>query len=133
VDEVRKKVLVADDNRDAADSLVVLLDWLGYEAIACYDGAQAVQLARTLRPDLVILDINMPVMDGYEAAKVLRHTIGDRLLLVAMTAAPGWETRAKAEEVGFDAHFGKPMDGRDIEAVLYRLHKGEGNGPPTKH
>ena len=46
-----KKVLVADDNRDAADSLVVLLDWLGYEAIACYDGAQAVQLARTYKPD----------------------------------------------------------------------------------
>jgi hypothetical protein len=50
-----------------------------------------------------------------------------------MTAAPGWETRVKAEEVGFDAHFGKPMDGRDIEAVLDRLHKGEGSGPPTKH
>jgi CheY-like chemotaxis protein len=133
VDNVRKKILVADDNRDAADSLVVLLDWLGYEAIACYDGAQAVQLARTLRPDLVILDINMPVMDGYEAAKALRHTMGDRLLLVAMTGTPGWETRAKAEKVGFDAHFGKPMDGRDIEAVLYRLHKGEEGVPPTQH
>jgi CheY-like chemotaxis protein len=120
-----KKVLVADDNRDAADSLVVLLDWLGYEAIACYDGAQAVQLARTFRPDLVILDINMPVMDGYEAARTLRRSEGDHLLLAAITAAPGWETRARAQEVGFDAHFSKPMDGRDIEALLYRLHKGQ--------
>ena len=120
-----KKVLVADDNRDAADSLVVLLDWLGYEAIACYDGAQAVQLARTYKPDLVILDINMPVMDGYAAAKTIRRTEGDRVLLAAITGAPGWETRAKAGEVGFDAHFAKPMDGRDIEALLYRLHKGQ--------
>jgi len=120
-----KKVLVADDNRDAADSLVVLLDWLGYEAIACYDGAQAVQLARTYKPDLVILDINMPVMDGYEAAKTIRRSEGDRVLLAAITGAPGWETRTKAGEVGFDAHFSKPMDGRDIEALLYRLHKGQ--------
>jgi CheY-like chemotaxis protein len=125
-----KKVLVADDNRDAADSLVVLLDWLGYEAIACYDGAQAVQLARTFRPDLVILDINMPVMDGYEAARTLRRSEGDRMLLAAITGAPGWETRVRAEEVGFDAHFAKPMDGRDIEALLYRLHKGQRDDTP---
>ena len=116
-----KKILVADDNRDAADSLAVLLNWLGYEAFACYDGAAAVQMARTLNPDLVILDINMPVMDGYEAAKTLRRSGGERLLLVAMTGAPSWETGTKALEVGFDAHFGKPMDGRDIEDVLQRL------------
>lgn len=120
-----KKVLVADDNRDAADSLAVLLDWLGYETLAVYDGAAAVQTARTFRPDLVILDINMPVMDGYEAARCLRRAEGDRLLLAAVTGAPGWETRTRAEEVGFDAHFGKPVDGRDIEALLYRLHKGD--------
>jgi CheY-like chemotaxis protein len=124
-----KRVLVADDNRDAADSLVVLLDWLGYEAIACYDGAQAVQLVRTYRPDLVILDINMPVLDGYEAAKTIRRVEGDRVLLAAITGAPRWETPAKAAEVGFDAFFGKPMDGRDIEALLHRLHKGEQRRP----
>ena len=117
-----KKILVADDNRDAADSLVVLLEWLGYEAMAVYDGAAAVQVARTFGPDLVILDINMPVMDGYEAARSLRRAEGDRLLLAAVTGAPGWETRTKAEQVGFDAHYGKPMDGRDIEALLSRLH-----------
>ena len=116
-----KKILVADDNRDAADSLVVLLGWLGYEAIACYDGGAAEQLARTFGPDLVILDINMPVMDGYEAARTLRRASGDRLLLAAMTGAPSWETGVKAEEVGFDAHFGKPMDGRDLESLLKRL------------
>jgi len=116
-----KRILVADDNRDAADSLAVLLNWLGYEAVACYDGAAAVQMARTLNPDLVILDINMPVMDGYEAAKSLRRANGNRLLLAAITGAPNWETDAKAREVGFDAHFGKPMDGRDLETLLQRL------------
>ncbi len=116
-----KRILVADDNRDAADSLAVLLNWLGYEAVACYDGAAAVQMARTLNPDLVILDINMPVMDGYEAAKSLRRANGNRLLLAAITGAPSWETDAKAREVGFDAHFGKPMDGRDLETLLQRL------------
>lgn len=120
-----KKVLVADDNHDAADTLVVLLDWLGYEAVACYDGAQAVELVKIIRPDLVILDINMPVMDGYEAAKTIRRAEGDRVLLAAITGAPDWETRVKAGEVGFDAHYSKPMDGRDIEALLYRLHKGQ--------
>lgn len=120
------KVLVADDNRDAADSLVVLLEWLGYEAVACYDGEQAVKLAESLKPDLVILDINMPVMDGYEAARTLRKREGgERLLLAAITGAPGWETPEQARAVGFDAFFGKPMDGRDIEALLYRLHKGK--------
>jgi CheY-like chemotaxis protein len=123
-----KKAVVADDNRDAADSLVVLLDWLGYEAKACYDGAQAVDLVKTFKPDLVILDINMPVMDGYEAAKTIRRAEGDRVLLAAITGAPDWETHVKAGEVGFDAHFGKPMDGRDIEALLYRLHKGSEDG-----
>lgn len=119
-----KKILVADDNRDAADSLAVLLDWLGYEVVACYDGAAAVQMARTFNPDLVILDINMPVMDGYEAAKSLRRANGDRLMLAAITGAPSWETGEKARAVGFDAHFGKPMDGRDIENLLQRLGAG---------
>lgn len=126
-----KKVLVADDNRDAADSLVVLLDWLGYEAIAVYDGAQAVRAAQAFQPDLVILDINMPVMDGYQAARTIRRLDGDRVLLAAVTGAPGWETAVRAQEAGFDAHFGKPVDGADIEALLYRLHKGEAG--PAAH
>jgi CheY-like chemotaxis protein len=131
----RKKVLVADDNCDAADSLVVLLDWLGYEAMACYDGEQAVRIAGEFQPDLVILDINMPVMDGYEAARTLRSEQGgERLLLAAITGAPEWETPRKAAEVGFDAFYGKPMDGRDIESLLYRLHKGETeNGSTSGH
>lgn len=117
-----KKVLVADDNRDAADSLVVLLDWLGYEAIACYDGAQAVQLARTFRPDLVILDINMPVMDGYEAAKVLRggHE-QNRMVLIALTAVVTPEARDKALKAGFDIHLRKPVDGSELTGLLERV------------
>jgi len=126
----RKRILVADDNRDAADSLAVLLEWLGYEARACYDGDQAVRITETFQPDLVILDINMPVMDGYEAAAHLRRREGDRLLLAAITAAPEWETSCKAAEIGFDVFFPKPMDGRDVEALLYRLHKG--TPPPPK-
>jgi CheY-like chemotaxis protein len=123
---MNKRVVVADDHRDAADSLVILLEWLGYEAKACYDGAQAVEMVNSYHPDLVILDINMPVMDGYEAARTIRRAEGDRVLLAAITGAPGWETRIKAGEVGFDAHYGKPMDGRDIEALLHRLHQADG-------
>ena len=119
---MKKRVLVADDNRDAADSLAILLDWLGYDVVAVYDGAAAVQTSKSFQPDLVILDINMPVMDGYEAARTLRRQKGGRLLLAAITGVPGWETRHRAEAAGFDAHFGKPMDGRDIEALLGRLH-----------
>ena len=109
------RILVADDNVDAADSLAMLLQFLGYDVHVAYDGAQAVKLAHDWEPRMVILDINMPVMDGYQAARALRQTKGDRLILVALTAAVNVETEDKALTAGFDVHLSKPLD--DISAL----------------
>lgn len=118
-----RRILIADDNHDAADSMAMVLEFLGYETCTAYDGQQAVDQARTFSPDVVILDINMPVMDGYAAASALRMTGGERVILVALTGASAIETPDKARQHGFDAHFSKPLAGDDLEAVLQRLEK----------
>ncbi|MCW7539383.1 response regulator [Aquabacterium sp. A7-Y] len=113
-----KRVLVVDDNRDAADSLAVILEVCGHETRAAYNGQQAVEVAEEFGPDIVILDINMPVMNGYEAARSLRYLAGERLILVAVTGVPMTETREKAEQSGFDAHFVKPIGLEDLEEAM---------------
>jgi CheY-like chemotaxis protein len=113
-----KRVLVADDNQDAADSLALVLEMVGCDVRAVYDGQQAVEAVQEFQPDIVILDINMPVMDGYQAARTIRSTSGQRTVLVAMTGAPGWETAAQARDSGFDAHFGKPVGFSELQRVL---------------
>jgi DNA-binding response OmpR family regulator len=116
-----KRILIADDNRDAADSLALLLDFLGYDTRVAYDGQQATEVAKEFDPSLVILDINMPVMDGYSAAKVLRHERGERVILVALTAVTSREAQQRALEAGFDVHLAKPLGGSELEALLRRV------------
>jgi len=69
------KILVVDDLRDSADSLALLFDALGHQTMTSYDGQQAVDAARAFEPDIVFLDINMPVLDGYGAARSLRRVL----------------------------------------------------------
>ncbi|KAB2882595.1 MAG: response regulator, partial [Kofleriaceae bacterium] len=84
----RFRILITDDNRDAADTLADVMRDLGCEVAVAYDGGQAVEVARSFVPDLVLLDIGMPVLDGYEAARRIRSEAGGRpLSLVALT---GW-------------------------------------------
>jgi PAS domain S-box-containing protein len=113
------RVLVADDNRDAADSLADLLRWLGSEVSLAYDGAQAVEVARTFQPDLALLDIGMPKLDGYGAAQRIRQESGTRpLKLVALTGWGQEEDRRRAREAGFDEHLVKPAELADLSALL---------------
>jgi CheY-like chemotaxis protein len=117
-----QRILVVDDNRDAADTLAMLLEFLNYDVRTAYDGQQAVTVAAEFQPQLVILDINMPVMDGYEAAKVLRgRTEQDRMVLIALTAVATPEARDKAMEAGFDIHLRKPVDGSELTGLLERV------------
>jgi CheY-like chemotaxis protein len=117
-----QRILVVDDNHDAADTLAMLLEFLHYEVRAAYDGRQAVAVASEFRPHLVILDINMPVMDGYEAAKVLRGRHDQhRMVLVALTAVATPEARDKAMQAGFDIHLRKPVDGSELTGLLERV------------
>jgi len=122
------RVLVADDDRDAADSLVSMLRLWGFSAHAVYDGVQAVLAEETLHPNLVLLDIEMPKLDGYEAATVIRQGCGPerQVKLVALTGRNSEVAREMSASVGFDEHICKPI-GR---ARLHMLALG--TGPPER-
>ena len=115
----RRRVLVVDDNRDAAHSLLQLLKVSGSEAEVAYDGFEGLAKARAFQPEIILLDIGMPRMDGYETCRAIRmEPWGSRVTVVALT---GWgqETdRRRSAEAGFDAHFVKPADWRDIARLL---------------
>ena len=117
-----QRILVVDDNHDAADTLAMLLEFLDYQVRAAYNGQQAVDVAAEFKPHLVILDINMPVMDGYEAARRLRGRTGsERTVLVALTAVTSAEAQRKAKQAGFDIHLSKPVDGGELADLLHRV------------
>ncbi len=117
-----QRILVVDDNRDAADTLAMLLEFLHYDVRTAYDGQEAVNTAAGFHPHLVILDINMPVMDGYQAARLLRgNKESPRVVLVALTAAESPESRDKARAAGFDIHLRKPVDGGELSGLLERI------------
>lgn len=115
------KVLVVDDWRDGADSLAMLLDLAGYETATAYDGAEALEVARRFEPDTIILDINMPVMDGPQAARELRQASPNRsLVLVALTAQ---ERRPDTNPMAdFDLYLQKPCDTGLLLNLLSHLH-----------
>ncbi|HUR53848.1 MAG TPA: ATP-binding protein, partial [Gemmataceae bacterium] len=119
----RFRVLVADDNVDAAESLAMLLEVMGHEAATAHDGQTAVELAEKVRPDVILLDIGMPKLNGYEAARqIRRQKWAGGVLLVALT---GWgqdEDKRLAEEAGFDRHFTKPVSPAALADLLASVH-----------
>ncbi|WP_437681765.1 hybrid sensor histidine kinase/response regulator [Sorangium sp. So ce131] len=118
----RCRVLVVDDNSDAADSLAMLLRVLGYAIEIAYDGRQAAEVAARFRPDVALLDIGLPKMNGYEVARYLREQPwGKELVLVALTGWGQQEDKQRATEAGFDVHLTKPVDPGAIKALLADL------------
>ena len=114
------RVLVADDEPDAADTLVKLLQHEGYEVHPAYDGAEVLRVVPDFTPDVAILDIRMPGLNGYDVARALRARYG-AIVLIAVT---GWKQktdRILAEVAGFDHHFGKPCEPQRILELLERL------------
>ena len=115
------KVLVVDDWRDGAESLAMLLSLSGYETATAHNGAEAMEVARRFTPNAVILDINMPVMDGYEAARELRHAFpGQHLMLVALTAVQRHSD--PIAEASFDLYLQKPCDTAQLLYALSHFH-----------
>ena len=116
------KVLVIDDNADAADTLAMALDILGYEVGTVYDGPSGLTFAEAFGPDVVLLDIGLPHMNGYEVARHLRcQPCGRSAILVAVT---GWgqdKDRQLASDAGFDLHLTKPVDFVELDAVLQKM------------
>jgi CheY-like chemotaxis protein len=113
------RVLVVDDNHDGADSLLLILQAYGHEARAAYDGESALRLARSFRPDVVLLDIGMPGLDGYEVARRLRRDEGlHDALLVALSGWGEEEARRLSAEAGFDVYLLKPADLGQLQRLL---------------
>jgi CheY-like chemotaxis protein len=129
------RVLIVDDNVDAAASLSLLLQLGGHAICTAYNGADALKLAAEIKPDVVLLDIGMPGMDGYEVARALRANPGvGNPVLVAVTGWGDAEDRLKSKAAGFDEHLTKPVDISMIEllfATLAAREAGIAGSPPV--
>ena len=122
-----RRILVVDDHRDAADSLGLLLQFLGNDVRIAHDGPEALEAVRAYRPGIVLLDIGMPGMDGYEVARRLRAQ--PELEGLALVALTGWgqeEDRRRSCAAGFDHHLVKPVDLPALQALLASLAPGQG-------
>ncbi|HET7671843.1 MAG TPA: ATP-binding protein, partial [Burkholderiales bacterium] len=117
----RQRVLIVDDNVDAAETLQMVVSQMGHEVQAAHDGAAALAAARSGRPDVVLLDISMPGMDGLEVARALRREPGLRQVrVVALTGFGQQEDRRRSLDAGCDAHLVKPISPDDLRRVLER-------------
>jgi len=117
-----RRVLVVDDNVDSAESMAVLLRLYGHDVRLAHDGEAALEEARSFRPDVMFLDINLPKMDGYEVARRLRlEPAMGGLTLVAMTGYGQEEERRRTREAGFHSHLVKPVDFEMLQELLSSL------------
>lgn len=120
----RGRVLVVDDNRDSADSLAMMLALMGHEVQAVYDGQAAVDNATNFHPQVVLLDIGMPRVNGYEAARRIREKFpAPSMVLIAMTGWGQEDASARSREAGFDHHLVKPVDPEALEKLLVQVTK----------
>ena len=120
-------LLLVEDNEDNRIIYCTVLRHLGYEVIEAQDGVKAVELARSVQPDLILMDISIPRMDGWEATRILR---GDPrtsdIPIIALTAHALADDRERATEVGFSSYLAKPIEPRHVVAEIRRWI-GEGN------
>jgi PAS domain S-box-containing protein len=128
------RVLVIDDNRDSADSLAMLIGMKGHESRAAYDGASGLALAAEFRPDLVLIDLAMPDMDGFSVLRALRAQGGHKhTVTAAMTGFGQDQDRERSIDEGFDAHLVKPVEMTLLDALLAdakRRYLAAGANPP---
>lgn len=114
-----RRVLIVDDFRDITEMLIELVTMLGHKAFGATHGSRAIELARDVHPDLVLLDLAMPEPDGYEVARRLRaEPDGHRIELVAMSGLGHRHAREQAIQAGFDRHFLKPLTLAHLRALL---------------
>lgn len=119
-----KRILVVDDNADAAITLAHLLEALGHQATAVIDPREALAIARELRPQLAIIDLNMPHVNGLQLARLFREDAELRqVCLVALTAMDGPEHREMTRQAGFDAHLRKPADPPLLRSIIAQFEE----------
>jgi two-component system CheB/CheR fusion protein len=119
------KILIVDDNSAAADMLTALLEIEGHTTIAAYNGQSALDMVEQTRPDVILLDLRMPEMDGFEVAKRLRSTLLEaQTLLVAMSGLGRDTDVARAKQAGFDHYLVKPVDPSKLHRLLAEISEG---------
>ena len=127
-----RRVLVIDDNHDAANATAMLVDALGGECRVAYDGISGIRAVLAYRPEIVLLDIGMPGLDGYETCSRIRSKLGRGVIVVALTGFGREQDRDKAFQSGFDAHLTKPVDPKELARLLSELPVGpDVNAPGT--
>ncbi len=114
----RSRVLIVDDNADGARSLAMVLELVGHEVRTCHDGPAALVESEAFEPEVVLLDIGLPGMDGYEVARRLRARPGSQPLLVALTGYGQAEDLRRSREAGFDHHLVKPADPETLTSLF---------------
>jgi CheY-like chemotaxis protein len=115
----RRRILVVDDNEDQAHSLSTLLELLGHEVKAAYDGHSAIAVAKEFIPDIALVDIGLPGLNGYDVARRLREQ--PELSKIFLVAQTGWgqeEDRRRTHEAGFDRHLVKPVEISAVQEIL---------------
>lgn len=118
------RVLVADDNADTLEGLALLLEAFGHEVRKASDGQETLQAVTAWRPDVALLDIGMPILDGYEVARRIRsEPWGAQLFLVAVSGWGQSEDRQRATDAGFDLHFRKPIGLSTLEGILEKAQR----------
>jgi DNA-binding response OmpR family regulator len=116
------RVLIVDDNRDAANTLAMLARLWGYEVQTAFDGRAGLEKARSFRPDCMVLDIGLPGIDGYTLAhRIRQHPVLSSTKLIALSAYSSEDHHRRIHEAGFDYHFVKPADPTILEGVLKML------------
>ena len=121
---LERRILVIDDNEDAANATAMLIEEMGGEARVAYNGEGALDMLLEFKPEMILLDIGMQGLDGYETCHRIRRVLGDGVLLVALTGFGQKQDKEQATRAGFDAHLTKPADGAALAAILaYRAEQ----------
>jgi CheY-like chemotaxis protein len=114
-----RRILIADDNVDGAETMGMLLESDGHEVHLAHTGTEAFESAKRLKPDIVVLDIGMPDIDGYEVAQRIRHEAwGSDIVLIAITGWGQADDKRRALAAGFDRHMTKPVDPIQLEQLF---------------
>jgi PAS domain S-box-containing protein len=129
--EQRARVLLVEDNPDVAESMALLLELLGHQVTVVHDGLGALDVASTIRPDVILIDIGLPGIDGYEVARRLRQDATMHPMLVALTGYGRREDKERALEAGFDHHLTKPVEFDALSSLVETLPRRRAGRPPS--
>jgi len=116
------RILIVDDNRDSVTTLSMLLRRLGHQTFTAFDGEEAIAAARKFKPEVVLLDIGLPKLNGYEVCRWIRaQSENEKVVIIAQTGWGQEETRKKTSDAGFDYHMVKPLDPNTLRKILAKL------------